>query len=454
MPRRRLAALIGAAAVLVAGGVGGGLVIAGGVTGDGGGGGIGTANLFVTTSGGTSSCTRQAGPRTFADAPSGAKCDSFDAANDHCQNGDTVLVEAGSYSAQRVTGANGRTSMCTIEADTGQTVTLAALDTQGDWLTVRGMSIPTTFDVGGHAWTDSGSHIVGDDLDATGPEATVLFTDLGGTKSPTDITWKNSNMGTPGNTTIRRCATGNGAPFQIDGADNVTLLSIDFWQFFPDQRATECGSSNGMHLEDVRINGGSNNARLNRVRFHDGSGDGSARIFVSGPGSDDLRVVNSWLGVANGANGNPDNAVVLAAGGGTCTGYVFAYDSWVGGMNDSACPVKPAYYGDMATVPSYLACPGRAAAGNLWTFTDTKSACPGSSWIADRLATTSCSQDADPYDCFHAYKVASDHWHLTAMSPAINAGENAQCTMYAGDMDIDGRPRIGVCDVGPDEYGN
>ena len=47
---------------------------------------------------------------------------------------------------------------------------------------------------------------------------------------------------------------------------------------------------------------------------------------------------------------------------------------------------------------------------------------------------------------------AADGYHLQSDSPAIDSGETTECMALTGGVDIDGEPRTGVCDAGPDEY--
>jgi hypothetical protein len=103
--------VIRGAGVLVVAGV----LIGGGsyVIGDGG----ATANLWVDTTGGT--CTRSASPAAYSDA---AACATFDAAYDAASGGDSVMVKAGSYDPQGITGT--KASLVTILPATGETVTV------------------------------------------------------------------------------------------------------------------------------------------------------------------------------------------------------------------------------------------------------------------------------------------------------------------------------------------
>jgi hypothetical protein len=78
---------------------------------------------------------------------------------------------------------------------------------------------------------------------------------------------------------------------------------------------------------------------------------------------------------------------------------------------------------------------------NLWVW-NAAGSCGSDQWIVD------------PSNSLNALKYASDGYHLQAGSPAINAGESTLCAQYTGGVDIDGRPRSGTCDAGPDEFGN
>jgi hypothetical protein len=109
---------------------------------------VATANIWASTSG---SCTRQASPVTLADAESnGWTCSTFDAANDVCQNGDTVRVKVGTYANQTLTGSNSRTSNCLFkpENDSGATYTFSGVLNLGggsdanasDRLTISGIT--------------------------------------------------------------------------------------------------------------------------------------------------------------------------------------------------------------------------------------------------------------------------------------------------------------------------
>jgi hypothetical protein len=94
-----------------------------------------TANLWVDTDGGT--CVDNATAVVYEDATA---CAGLDAANDACDNGDTVLVKGGTYRGQTITGGNGRGAACTIQVAEGETATLdGSLQFSGaEWVTVDG----------------------------------------------------------------------------------------------------------------------------------------------------------------------------------------------------------------------------------------------------------------------------------------------------------------------------
>ena len=111
-------------------------VLAGGSDTDGGS--PPTANLWVDPDGGA--CTRSAEKVEYSDE---AACGSLDAANDKCAAGDVALVSGGTYQRanQTITGANGRSAACTIEAaDPKDPPLMKRLElSDAQWVTIRGI---------------------------------------------------------------------------------------------------------------------------------------------------------------------------------------------------------------------------------------------------------------------------------------------------------------------------
>ena len=359
---------------------------------------------------------------------------SFQDAYSAAEGGDTVRVKAGRYGSQTIATNNPRlTEPVTIQAARGDAVTLARLDTAADWITVKDMTIAARRGAN-RGWRSTGSHITLDNVDVTGPEATIALSGGG-----EDVTYRDSELGTEGNTTRRLCRRHNPEPFEIADTTNLTIYNVTFWPFIPElNNFADCGGDGNMHLETIRVNDGVQHLVINRARFMGGDQSGSGRLFQSGAGgapSSDGLVVNSYFGPGPALGGD----IRLAAGTAQCDGWVFAYNYWTHGINDEGCQVKPTYIGNLGPQPDYLPCPGSKASHNLWFWTAAKQGCGTDQWVVGDPA-------ANPY------AHADDGYHLTASSPAIDAGDEALCAKYTGGEDIDGDPRKGRCDAGPDEY--
>lgn len=389
------------------------------------------ANLWVDRDGG--SCDRSDAPAAYRDADA---CSSVAAAYAAASSGDEVRVREGAYGPQEILRDNARlTSPVTVRPAAGETVTFASLTTDGDHVTIRDVAIPVG-ETPRRGWFSTGSDVTLRNVDISGPEATVAI--RGGAR----VTYRDSDFGTPGNTVVRQCGTGNGEPFDVSPAEDVLIENVDFHPFHPD-RGPDCGPDGVLHLETVRIGDDVHDMTISRTRFLRGDGSGTARIFATGAGGRDatgLKIVNTWIGRAD--RGAAGNGVQLAGGSASCEGFVIAYSYWEGGMNDADCPTKPAYYGNIAAIPDYLDCPGSRAGENLWVWTTAKTGCGTDRWLVDT--------SPDP---LAVYEHAADGYHLTAGSPAIDAGGAlARCQELTGGVDIDGEPREGACDAGPDEF--
>ena len=357
----------------------------------------------------------------------------FQAAYSAAEGGDKIRVKAGSYGAQKITSPNaGLSEPVTVEAARGEDVTLTLLQTDVDWLTVKDMTI-TAGRAAGRGWRSTGSHITLANVDITGPEATISLSGGG-----EDITYRDSALGTRGNTVKRRCANHNPEPLEVADTTRLRIYNVTFWPFVPElNNLADCGGDGNMHLETVRVNDGVQDLVINRARFMEGDQSGTARLFQSAAGgapSPGGLVVNSSFGPATGMD------IHLGAGGATCDGWVFAYNSWTHGINDEGCQVKPTYVGNLGPQPDYLPCPGSEASHNLWAWSAPKSGCGTDAWVVH------------PEPVTDGYAHAADGYHLTPGSPAIDAGEEKLCAKYTGGEDIDGDTRTGTCDAGPDEY--
>jgi hypothetical protein len=389
--------------------------------------------LWIDTDGGT--CARRAAPAPYDSA---AACGSLAAAYAAARSGDEVRVREGAYGVQAVEQSNDRlTRAVVVRPADGETVTFASLTTNGDHLTIRDIAIP----VGRtprRGWFNQGSDVLLQNVDISGPEASVYID--GGAR----VTYRDSDFGTPGNTVNRECGVGNSEPFDVSEARDVLVENVTFHPFIADT-GPDCGTDNLMHLETIRIGDDLHDFTISRSRFLRGDGSGTARIFATGAGGRDATgvvIVNSWIGVADGKRGNRANSIHFGAGSGGCDGFVIAYSYWEGALYDTTCPVRPTYIGNLGTMPDYVDCPGSESAANLWVWSAARTGCGTDQWLVDT--------SGDPLG---AYRHDADGFHLTGDSPAIDAGQPLDaCEALTGGVDIDGDPRKGACDAGPDEY--
>jgi hypothetical protein len=390
-------------------------------------------SLWVDESGGR--CVRRSPPAEYADGDACTLAEAYDGA----RSGDEVWIRGGTYPQAQIGPDNDDLDEPVVmrPAD-GEEVTLQGLVTYGGRLTLRDVTIATE---GRHerGWISEGASDVRlDGVDITGPWANLRV--QGGQNN----TYANASFGTPGNTRPRVCASGDGEPVELTLTKGMTISNVDFQPFQPDRDNPACGPDGVLHLETIRVNEGVDDFLLERSRFHRGDGSGTARLFVTkldpvgaGENSDRMRVVNNWFGAAEGSTS------ILLGENQVCAGYVFAYNLWEGGFDD-ACRKDGAesltFVANEGTQPDYLPCPGTTAAHNVWTWSAGRTDCGTDTWAID------------PCNCLDGLGLAGDGFHLTATSPAVDAGQpEAECKRLTGGVDIDGEPRRGTCDAGPDE---
>ena len=396
---------------------------------------ISAGNVFVAPNGSDAgrNCRRFASRVSNPDPGGTTLCQSFDRAYQLGASGDTVEVVGGRYGVQRL-NAKPRAAApgVVIRPTPGSDVAVDDLTTSGDWVTVRDVTVATGPN---HArgWRNTGSNVVLDNVDVTGPWANVGIT------AGRNVTWKNSGLGDPGNTQIRLCQKGDGEPVELSNVRNLVFSNIDFYPFHPEIGNPICGPDANMHLETIRVWDGVNGWRMERSRFHSGDGSGSARVFfskISGADPTNITFVNNWFGNSTGT------VSVYLTRNSACTNFVFAYNHWEQGFVDECTPKNGLrIIGNTGTKPNYIPCGGIVYIRNLWSW-DTAGRCGTDRWVTD------------PCKCVVPFRYGPDGYHLLAGSPAINAGDTAQCRVLTRGVDIDGRPRKGICDAGPDEYGN
>ena len=402
---------------------------AGGSGGSGGGAPSG-ANLWIDGDGG--SCTRSTSPAGYADS---AACDSIESALSACQAGDTVVIKAGAYGNQGV-NASAPSPGCTVVGEDG--VTLGALNTKGDNLTLR----QVTVDVGdGHApggWRNSGNNVT---LESVALHGAFVSVNLAGS----DVTWRGGELGVAGKTGGKRsCNSGDAEPVQIQNADHVLIDGVAFHP--QDFDPTPCsGSVNGFHLEMIRIDSGTSFFTLQNSTFDDGDHSNTASIFITNVSSDPGDPTN--LTFQNNFFGSADNATFsVHAAVDDCSSYVFAYNTFRNSPGDptaNGCSKSDGmlWVGNLGPRPGFFACAGTHT-GNVWQ-NDTAYTCgtdtivTGKQWGYDALGLG-----------------GPDGFHLQSGSPAIDKAESGgYCTSKLGGRDHDGDPRPSgaACDAGADE---
>ena len=346
--------------------------------------------------------------------------------------------------------------MCTLQGVGGETVDFHTLCANASWATYRDMVsstgktqhssadlAPGCTDTGRCELCTTGSHVVYDNVDLPGPYAAVQI------YAGDSITWKNSEMGTAGNTTIRECGVDE-EPGRASNASNVLITHVTFHAFLPDERASNCGGG-AMHLETWRLWDSIDGMTFLDNYFDDGDGSNSYRISSGQggcspsecPDNINMHFIGNYFGER--CCGYAGLDISFPGQGGACRGWIFAYnffhDSDAGLHNGCVTETGDAYVGNMGYHGG--GCPiSGVVANNLWI--GSVGSCGGNG----NAALPGSSDNWSPY------KLNADGYHLTASSPSINAGENAYCTQWANNLDIGGAARIGVCDAGPDEYGN
>jgi len=257
----------------------------------------------VDPSGG--SCLRNATPAAYNDA---AAC-SWSAANSKCAGGDTVAVMGGSYGDLMIRGSNGRTSACTVQTASGQSVSAGSFNL-GEWQSCsKGANSTTTtnwFTLVGpiktrefHADCSNQVSVDGLDMDAGGAQITQPFQAQAGT---TNFTLRNSKV---------HDALNPNAMMVLEGS-NFVLDHNDIYD--------DINNTNGaIHDECLRTQP-VQNMTLTRNHFWSCF---VMDVFLTGDGGKNLAsnwlVENNIFEAPTGSSGNAANAVFVR---GTCDAYV------------------------------------------------------------------------------------------------------------------------------------
>jgi hypothetical protein len=383
------------------------------------------ANLWVDTNGGT--CSRQSPASSYSDA---AACGSFDAAWDAASVGDVIVVKAGTYGPQTISG-NKISPGVTIYGET--TTKIGNLTTNAAFMTLENVTV----DVGSahmQGWITGANNITLRNVKLHGLFVIVRITN-------DNITWDGGELGVAGQTGGARDFCGiDGEPVTLEGADNITFNGISFHP-----QATVSNSACA-HMEMIRIDLGGSNFTLRNSTFDNGDGSSTASIFITNPVSggtyNGFKLENNFFGMAESSY-----ALMVHGNVATCNNWTFAYNTfkpypaaWDGCRSLSGW----LWVGNLGQYATSSPCAGTHIK-NVWQHNMTGT-CGSDKWVIGTAFSTSALGLG-----------GTGGFYLQAGSPAIDAGETGgYCTSTLGSIDHDrnGRPFGTACDAGAHEFGS
>jgi hypothetical protein len=409
-----------------------------------------TANIWIDSSGG--SCARSATPAAYSDA---AACGSLSAAWTAAQGGDTILIKGGpSGSPVLYTAAQ------SISGTKSSTVTIKSTPGEDAWFT-NDLSISGASNVvinderpvtcSGAACSNIGRGLVFGTIEGGGGSSNINLTNVD-VYCEDRAPWALSVEGTCSVTTHFGSGVMNG--FTMKGGSIGPAVS----GFGGDTNKVDCGGPttcqnitwDGVYVHDFRKLGPAD-GHQEFFKF-----DNGANITVKNSRLINCPGCNSTAIALYGTNGPLTNVtieqnIIDAPNSGPCIdqgynntplNYRIAYNSCgaaeivINGTN----PTNLQMVGNIAVKVGSSACPSGSVRYNVWYVWPTFS--PNTTCGSPRVSTadTGTGIYVDP---------AGNDYHLKAGSPAIGAGDPADCPAF----DIDGDPRpVGACDAGADEF--
>jgi hypothetical protein len=332
---------------------------------------------------------------------------------------------------------------CTVTAESGAKV--GSISTGGAWYTIDGLIA----DIGsrhGTGWNVSGDHITMKNFKLWGP-----YVSVGGGGS--NITWQGGEHGQPGVTPGKRlfadtaCPTApDSDPFLLDSASNWVIDGVTFGPNDADKSFPSCS-----HMENIWIGQSVNNVTIKNSVFKSGDQSGTSRIFITCSGTcvrpTNITIFNNFFGTQSSGY----TIQVRAGSVDNCSGYLVAYNTFLGGDNSQSTACGSSGYTWVGNLSNFVGQCRGTYIDNVWVRNTNPGCSASDKWVQDSNVCVSCS---NPHTSMGIVNDATDDLHLLSSSPAIDSGESTYCASL-GNGDIDGgtRPTGTICDAGADEFG-
>jgi hypothetical protein len=401
------------------------------------------ANIWVDTTTSGNTCVRSASPAAY---DTNKACSTFDAAWDAATAGDTIVVKAGSYGPQEVTG--NKTTDTKIIGEDGVTIggrTMqcqavfggdSAFCTEGSHLWLENITIDSGSDTGIGAGTriwPGVDNVTFKNVDVVGDFGVVNV-------QGDSFKWLGGMLGDDlpaAQQPAMTCFNGAWLPLTLEPSGNWTATTgavIDGIKFNPRRisgmtpNQGTCGADGVPHVETIRPNSsGADNWTVKNSWFVEGSDAGSGHIFASTDVSG-AKIINNYFAPTLGSTW---------AQMGNTTGFTVAYNTFTQSGVFAGGQTGFTWVGNLGP-SSASGCSGTHIK-NVWSGT-------GSCGSDTFVGSTSLGINSDG--------------HLASTSPAINAAETDTASDYCtgaivGSVDFDGgtRPQGAACDAGADEFG-
>jgi HYR domain-containing protein/uncharacterized protein DUF1565 len=389
------------------------------------------ATYYVSSTGSDANACTQAAP-----------CKTLQHSISLAQPGDAVNVAPGTYPGETITAVKSSPGVVVYAAG----ATFGPLVTGGSWYTIDNLTIDTGTVHGAGGWTapPTSSYITMNNLKLHGLYPSVH---PGGSF----ITWDGGEMGVAGQDPAqaqRLCSTRDTEPITSEGSGNANNITIENVHIHPQgSSTTPCtGSSNGFHLELIRIDYGAHDWLVKNVVFDAGSESSTATVFVTRYGGTvdpyNLTFENDYFGkAAPGDHGGIDFGTNVA----TCSNFHFINNSF-----ESAT-------GSETVNGGCASAPGLEWIGNAGARTTTAAGYPcmglheNNVWQNDVSYT--CGNDKIVIGTRYATDklgYTGDNGHTLPTSVLVGAGEPA-ANGPSADFEGDLRPTPGYDDAGADQ---